>query len=165
MEVQRLQAKIQEAEARASASQRIAEEAQRELRAVVAASNSPVASQARQAIDAEKAILRQQLMVGVLNTLVCLCTLAAIVFPLPFMLCVLRLFSGEQEAQAALQSVKAEKQALEECLSATASAQRHTPNSAQAAPVTPQPHRSGNPSSAKLSEGEYTLQRSASEKP
>ena len=161
MEVQRLQAKIQEAEARASASQRIAEEAQRELRAVVAASNSPVASQARQAIDAEKAILRQQLMVGVLITLVCLCTLMAI----PFMLCVLRLFSGEQEAQAALQSVKAEKQALEECLSATASAQRHTPNSAQAAPVTPQPHRSGNPSSAKLSEGEDSLQCSASERP
>ena len=60
---------------------------------------------------------------------------------------------AEQEAQAALQSVKAEKQALEECLSATASAQRHTPPSAQPAPVTPQPHRSSNPSSAKLSEG------------
>lgn len=59
----------------------------------------------------------------------------------------------EQEAQAALQSVKAEKQALEECLSATASAQRHTPSSAQPAPVTPQPHRSNNPSSAKLSDG------------
>ena len=58
-----------------------------------------------------------------------------------------------QEAQAALQSVKAEKQALEECLSATAGAQRHTPPSAQPAPVTPQPHRSSNPSSAKLSEG------------
>jgi hypothetical protein len=84
VEVQRLQAKIQEAEARASASQRIAEEAQRELRAVVAASNSPVASQARQAIDAEKAILRQQLMVGVLITLVYLCTLMAIVSPLQF---------------------------------------------------------------------------------
>ena len=53
----------------------------------------------------------------------------------------------------ALQSVKAEKQALEECLSATAGAQRHTPPSAQPAPVTPQPHRSSNPSSAKLSEG------------
>ena len=63
MEVQRLQVKIQEAEARASASQRIAEEAQREMQALVAASNSPVAGQARQAIDAEKAILRQQLMV------------------------------------------------------------------------------------------------------
>ncbi len=49
--------------------------------------------------------------------------------------------------------MKAEKQALEECLSATASAQRHTPPSAQPAPVTPQPHRSSNPSSAKLSEG------------
>ena len=58
-----------------------------------------------------------------------------------------------QEAQAALQSVKAEKQALEECLSATASA-RHTPPSAQAAPVTPQPHRSGNVPSAQLSDGE-----------
>ena len=34
----------------------------------------------------------------------------------------LRPVGGEQEAQAALQSVKAEKQALEECLSATASA-------------------------------------------
>ena len=65
----------------------------------------------------------------------------------------LRPVGGEQEAQAALQSVKAEKQALEECLSATASAQRHTPPSAQPAPVTPQPHRSSNPSSAKLSEG------------
>ena len=64
VEVQRLQVKIQEAEARASASQRIAEEAQRELQAVLAASNSPVAGQARQAIDAEKAILRQQLMVS-----------------------------------------------------------------------------------------------------
>lgn len=49
--------------------------------------------------------------------------------------------------------MKAEKQALEECLSATAGAQRHTPTSAQAAPVTPQPHRTSNPSSAKLSEG------------
>ena len=63
VEVQRLQVKIQEAEARASASQRIAEETQRELQAVVAASNSPVAPQARQAMDAEKAVLRHQLMV------------------------------------------------------------------------------------------------------
>ena len=63
VEVQRLQVKVQEAEARASASQRIAEEAQRELQAVMAASNSPVAGQARQAMDAEKALLRQQLLV------------------------------------------------------------------------------------------------------
>jgi hypothetical protein len=74
----------------------------------------------------------------------------------------LRWLCGKQEAQTALQSMKAEKQALEECLSATASAQRHTPNSAQAAPVTPQPHRSGNPSSAKLSEGESSQHCSAS---
>ena len=63
VEVQRLQVKVQEAEARASASQRIAEEAQRELQAVAAAGTSPLASQARQAMDAEKALLRQQLMV------------------------------------------------------------------------------------------------------
>ena len=56
--------------------------------------------------------------------------------------------------------MKAEKQALEECLSATASAQRHTPPSAQPAPVTPQPHRSSNPSSAKLSEGAAALSAS-----
>ena len=77
VEVQRLQVKIQEAEARASASQRIAEEAQRELQALVAASNSPVAGQARQAIDAEKAILRQQLMVGNIiyfETMLALCS-------------------------------------------------------------------------------------------
>ena len=69
VEVQRLQVKIQEAEARASASQRIAEEAQRELQAVVAASNSPVAPQARQAMEAEKAILRQQLGVHISSLL------------------------------------------------------------------------------------------------
>lgn len=64
VEVQRLQVKIQEAEARAVASQRVAEEAQRELQVAVAAGTSPVASQARQAIDADKAVLRQQLMVS-----------------------------------------------------------------------------------------------------
>lgn len=72
VEVQRLQVKIQEAEARASASQRIAEEAQRDLQAVVAASNSPVAPQARQAMEAEKAILRQQLVVHISSVLVSL---------------------------------------------------------------------------------------------
>lgn len=64
VEVQRLNAARQEAEARAAASQAVAEAAQRELAEYLAKGSGPQAEQARHTIDTEKAQLRQQLQVN-----------------------------------------------------------------------------------------------------